>query len=163
MLTYREAADFFIFALETCCRGSPLLPKEKVTLWVDGIIASTDVPTNWMLDLSFAKNLDDILSHLRRVPGTPQPWLAISVFIAYLHRLWRNNEIQRNRMCYLLYDCEQYVEPEHRNSASEPDSVLGFCLTSELPESEVDLLVNKSIEEFCQKFLAYEYLIPNEV
>lgn len=162
-LSYREAADFFLLAMDTCCRSAPLIPKESVIRWIDSIIASTTVPQEWMLDLSISKTLDDTLSILRKVPGTSQPFVAISVFIAYLHRLWVHHKIERDRMCYLLYDCEDHVRPEHQNAAINPDSVLSYCVSSELPAAETQVQVDTAIEEFCQNFTAFEHLIPKDV
>jgi len=162
-LSYRETADFFLLAMETCCRSSPLVPRESVIRWIDNIVASTTVPQKWMLDLSISKNLDDILSILRKVPGKSQPFVATSVFIAYLHRLWVHYKIECDRMCYVLFDCADYVGPEHQNAAANPDSVLSYCVTSDLAAAETQVEVDTAIEEFCQNFTAFRHLIPKEV
>ena len=53
-----------------------ILPPTAVTAWADGIIAETDVPATWLVDLAMATDSEMMENALRLVPGDAHADLA---------------------------------------------------------------------------------------
>ncbi|MEI8379855.1 MAG: hypothetical protein WCJ09_06990 [Planctomycetota bacterium] len=70
-----------------------ILPLSSVTTWADGIIAETNFPAPWLIDLAMADDMESIENALRHVPGEAQADLAIRLFLALVCRQWRSGNL----------------------------------------------------------------------
>ena len=67
-----------------------ILPPTAVTAWADGIIAETDVPPTWLVDLAMATDSESMENALRLVPGDAHADLAMCLFLALVYRQLRS-------------------------------------------------------------------------
>lgn len=70
-----------------------ILTLSSVTAWADGLIAETDCPAPWLIDLALADNTESIENALKHVPGEAQADLAIHLFLAMVCRQWRSGRL----------------------------------------------------------------------
>lgn len=77
-----------------------LLEPAKVVAWADSLIADSQVPPPWMIDLSLV-NLSDPLAvraALREVPGASDPPQSIGLLNGLVLREWRHGKLTIGRV-----------------------------------------------------------------
>ncbi|QDT46048.1 hypothetical protein Pan258_00650 [Symmachiella dynata] len=122
--TNRDIAEFYRLSLQYSDSNRRLVQLSDVTAWVDGLIASSDIAYEWMIDLSFAQSTEDMLRGLCHVPGMTTNYLGASIFTSYLRKLWLSGAIQRDEMCRLLWNIRDEIRPEHDIPAIVPEVTL---------------------------------------
>jgi hypothetical protein len=123
-VTHRDAADFYRIALQNSHATRQLVRIADVIAWVDSLIAESDIPDGWMLDLSLAKTPDAVIIALAHVPPPATEYLGASLFIAHVNRLWSSGKLSRDDACHLLWNVRNDLRPEHDIAAIVPEVTL---------------------------------------
>jgi hypothetical protein len=92
--TYRVLADFAYDALYL-----RLIKPEQVVAWADSMIAATEAPPEWMIELSMVDQSDilAIFEKLRAVPGQPGDQ-SLSLLNGLVWREWSRNNLTIGRV-----------------------------------------------------------------
>ncbi len=123
-VTLRDIADFYRIALQSSDTTRQLVRVADVVLWVDDLIAKSDLPDEWMLDLSVAKTRDGAITALCRVPPPATEYVGVSLFVAHVNRLWSAGRLSRDETCQLLREVSLDLRPEHEIKAIVPECTL---------------------------------------
>lgn len=137
-----------------------ILPRSSVTTWADGIIAQTDCPAPWLIDLAMADDAESMEQALRYVPGETQTDLPIRLFLALVYRQWSSGSlsIEHIRKIGWSLHCELAL-PSHDGQAD-----WGVCIEVECEEldagwrTEDDL--RASIEQKLAQYSDLEGKLP---
>ncbi|MGL6343452.1 MAG: hypothetical protein ACRC80_30460 [Waterburya sp.] len=90
----KNFADYFVMGLKL---NFDLYPE--IIIWVDEIIDKTNIPSDWMINLStsFGKNQQDIIYILNTVPGIQDAEVSFRLLIAKLALIKPIIYLQNNR------------------------------------------------------------------
>ena len=85
-MSAKPQADAFSYGL---VKG--LVTVAEIVAWADGVIAETDAPEDWQIDLSLSgkKSPKEVLALLHRVPGSSCQAVSDAIALDYLARLNR--------------------------------------------------------------------------
>ena len=123
-ITLRDVADFYRIALQNSDTTHQLVRVADVVAWADNLIAESDIPDEWMLDLSFAKTRDGAITALGRVPPPATEYVGASLFVSHVNRLWSTGTLSRDEACHLLWNVRFDLRPEHDIEAIVPEVTL---------------------------------------
>ena len=86
----RVLADFALYALRF-----KLIEAAKIVSWADALIAESEFPAPWMIDVSLVDKSDAhaILVLLRQVPGEPKLQDSLALLSALVLREWRSGRL----------------------------------------------------------------------
>jgi len=161
--TNRVFAEFYRLALLYSDANRRLVQPTDVTAWVDGLIATSDVAYEWMIDLSFAQSTEDLMRGLCNVPGIATNHLGASIFVAYLRKLWLSGTFQRDEACRLLWNLRDEVRPEHHAEVIVPQLILDDAETA-FEQGDRDptdfTRVDDAIHEFFTLYHEFSSMIP---
>ena len=161
--TLRDIADFYRLALQTCNPTRQLVRISHVIAWVDTLIAATDVPDEWMFNVSLAKTPDVVISALSHVPPPATEYLSASLLVAYVNRLWSSSMLSREDACHLLWNLRDHLRPEHDIAAIVPVVTLEdseACLTHNIQNPNPFTRVDEALIEFFGHYVEFDSLIP---
>ena len=161
--TLRDLADFYRFALDSSHSTCHLVELSDVVAWVDGLIAASDIPDEWMFDLSLAKTPDAAIFALSHVPPPATDFLGASILVAHINRLWSSGAISRDDACHLLWNLRDHLRPEHDIAAIVPEVTLedaDACFTQGVRDPTPFTRVDEALIEFFGQYDAYELLVP---
>lgn len=161
--THRDTADFFRFAIQNSNAELQLVHLDDVVRWVDGLILRSIIPPPWMLDLSIANTPDAMIAGLVRVPAPATAFTGISIFLAYLNRIWTRKAITRKDACQLLYRVRDDIRPEHEIAAIRPEVLLddaNDCVSQGVPGPLLLRRVDEALSEILSHYSEFESLIP---
>jgi hypothetical protein len=87
---YRILADCASYALRF-----KLIEPAKIVAWADALIAESELPAPWMIDLSLVDKSDPhaVLVLLRQVPGEPKLQDSLALLSALVLREWRSGRL----------------------------------------------------------------------
>ena len=87
---HRVLADFALYALRF-----KLIEAAKIVAWADALIAESELPAPWMIDLSLVDKSDPhaVLVLLRQVPGEPNLQESLGLLNGLVSREWRNGRL----------------------------------------------------------------------
>src|SRR5688572_15446376 len=93
-IDYRILANFASDALYF-----GLIEPAKIIAWADELIAASDVPTLWMIEVSLADLTDPMALYaaLGAVPGTPDKSESVNLLSALVLREWRRGALTIGR------------------------------------------------------------------
>ncbi len=161
--TLRDIADFYRFALDNSHSTCHLVELTDVVAWVDSLITTSDIPEEWMFDLSLAKTPDIAIFALSRVPPPATDYLGASIFVANLNRLWSSGALSRDDACHLLWNLRDHLRPEYDVSAIAPEVTLedaDACFTQEIRDPGPFTRVDEALVELFGCYEAFDLLIP---
>lgn len=162
--TVRDIADFFRFALENSNSARNLVQVCDVIAWVDTLIDQHDVPAEWMLELSFLKLSDHVISALSSIPSPDKSYVGASVFVAYLNRLWCDQTITREDACHILWDVRDDLAPDYEMAAIVPSVTLedaDACYAHGIRNPDPYSRVDDALHKWFARFQPFEILIPD--
>lgn len=98
---YRALADFATAAI-----GYGLCDPRRLVAWADALIVASDVPPEWMMDLSIVDVSDPhaLRSALRAVPGEPNATETLELLGACVLREWRASRLSAPLALGIGYD-----------------------------------------------------------
>jgi hypothetical protein len=163
-VTLRDLADFYRLALENSNASRQLARVADVVTWVDSLILHTDVPDEWMLDLSMLKTPDSVVIALSHVPPPKTEFLGASIFVAYVNRLWGSGTVSRDDACHLLWNVRDDLRPEHDTASIVPEVTLedaDACFAQGIRDPNPFTRVDEALIEFFSQYEQFDSLIPN--
>jgi len=162
-VTDRDIADFYRLALENSNSDLRLASIPDVVGWVDSLIAASDVPDGWMLELSLIKTPDAAQIALSQIPTPATEFLGASIFVAYIDRLWNSGVISRDEACHLLWNVRDALRPEHVIAAIVPKVTLedaDACVAQGGRDLKPFTRVDETLIEFFGYYSEFSSLIP---
>lgn len=162
--TIRDTADFYRLALDNSTPTRGLVQLAAVVDWADTMILASDVPDDWMLELSLAKTPDVASFALLRTPPPATPYLGASIVVSHIGRRWRAETIARDDACYLLRKLRDELRPEHQIAALIPSAALedaDACLAQGEQDPQPYTRVDEALTEIFGHYDSYQSLIPN--
>jgi hypothetical protein len=86
----RVLADFALYALRF-----KLVEPTNIVLWADALVADSECPAPWMIDLSLVDRSDPhaMLVLLRQVPGEPDLQESLGLLSGLVLRDWKNGRL----------------------------------------------------------------------
>ena len=139
-----------------------ILTPAAVIAWADGIIAQTDNPAAWVIELAMA-TADTIEDELKRVPGKGQIGLSLHLFLALVFRRWRSGTLTIEDACIIGWSlhCESAL-PRPKGQSD-----WGVRLSCELDEFEDGLRtedeLRNSIDEKLADYFSVDRMLPTWV
>jgi hypothetical protein len=139
-----------------------ILTPSAVVEWADRLIAESDVPAPWVIDLSLSRP-NDVEDRLRRVPGEPQLDMATRLFLGLVRRRWREGRLTIGEVRGIGWSLHCDLALPAPGGRAD----WGVCLEAEGEEfdqgwrTEADL--RESIEEKLAQYADIESWLPNWV